>query len=86
MEPQTAVQTVPEDRTRDLGPLTILVVRIRGGWANIFIDEAFKGRAQFTLPDTLAPGKHTLQLVLGDANHIPHDPPVTSQVIEIRVE
>lgn len=34
----------------------------------------------------LPPGKHTLQLVLGDANHIPHDPPVTSAVIEIWVE
>lgn len=34
----------------------------------------------------LEPGKHTLQLVLGDANHIPHDPPVTSEIIEITVE
>ena len=34
----------------------------------------------------LAVGKHTLQLVLGDANHIPHDPPVTSEIIEITVE
>ena len=34
----------------------------------------------------LQPGKHTLQLVLGDANHIPHDPPVVSQIIEITVE
>ncbi len=58
----SAVQRVPEDRTRDLGPPAILVVRIRGGWANIFIDDAFKRRAQFTLPDTLAPGKHTISL------------------------
>lgn len=34
----------------------------------------------------LAPGEHTLQLVLGDANHIPHDPPVMSDVITITVE
>jgi hypothetical protein len=34
----------------------------------------------------LAPGKHTLQLVLGDANHIPHQPPIVSQVVEIIVE
>ena len=58
----SAVQTVPDDRTRDLGPPAILVVRIRGGWANIFIDDAFKRRAQFTLPDTLAPGEHTISL------------------------
>jgi hypothetical protein len=34
----------------------------------------------------LAPGKHTLQLILGDKNHIPHDPPVESQAITINVE
>ena len=34
----------------------------------------------------LPPGEHTLQLVLGDANHIPHDPPVMSERITITVE
>ncbi|WP_093811040.1 DUF4399 domain-containing protein [Stappia sp. ES.058] len=34
----------------------------------------------------LAPGSHTLQLVLGDHNHIPHQPPVMSDVITITVE
>lgn len=34
----------------------------------------------------LPPGEHTLQLVLGDANHVPHEPPVKSSVITIRVE
>ena len=34
----------------------------------------------------LAPGKHTLQLVLGDLNHVPHDKPVVSEVIMITVE
>ncbi|KAB7742584.1 DUF4399 domain-containing protein [Parvibaculum sedimenti] len=33
----------------------------------------------------LAPGKHTLQLVMGDANHVPHNPPVTSEKITITV-
>jgi hypothetical protein len=33
----------------------------------------------------LAPGEHTLQLVLGDMNHVPHSPPVTSEVITITV-
>jgi hypothetical protein len=33
----------------------------------------------------LAPGTHTLQLLIGDADHIPHDPPVTSKKITIRV-
>ncbi|MCB1233479.1 MAG: DUF4399 domain-containing protein [Verrucomicrobiae bacterium] len=35
---------------------------------------------------TLAPGKHTLQLVLGDHNHVPHDPPVVSEVITVTVQ
>ena len=35
---------------------------------------------------TLAPGKHTLQLILGDHNHIPHNPLVASDVITITVK
>jgi hypothetical protein len=35
---------------------------------------------------TLAPGEHTLQLILGDHLHIPHDPPVTSEPITITVK
>jgi len=34
----------------------------------------------------LPPGKHTLQLLLGDHNHIPHDPPVYSKKISITVK
>ncbi|MEM9974326.1 MAG: DUF4399 domain-containing protein [Pseudomonadota bacterium] len=34
----------------------------------------------------LPPGEHTLQLVLGDAGHVPHDPPVVSDVITITIE
>ena len=33
----------------------------------------------------LPPGTYTLQLVLGDALHIPHDPPVRSERITITV-
>ena len=33
----------------------------------------------------LPPGKHTLQLVLGDADHFPFNPPVVSQKITITV-
>ena len=35
---------------------------------------------------TLEPGEHTLQLLLGDHLHIPHDPPVYSEVIRITVQ
>lgn len=34
----------------------------------------------------LAPGSHTLQLVLGDLGHVPHNPPVVSEQITITVE
>lgn len=34
----------------------------------------------------LAPGPHTLQLVMGDHNHVPHDPPVVSEKITITVK
>jgi hypothetical protein len=34
----------------------------------------------------LSPGKHTLQLLMGDHNHVPHDPPVMSEKITIEVE
>jgi hypothetical protein len=33
----------------------------------------------------LPPGRHTLQLLMGDADHVPHDPPVTSKKITITV-
>ncbi len=35
---------------------------------------------------TLEPGEHTLQMLLGDHLHIPHDPPLMSDVITINVE
>jgi hypothetical protein len=33
----------------------------------------------------LPPGKHTLQLVLGDANHYPFSPPVVSKIITVKI-
>lgn len=42
------------------------------------------GQTETTL--TLPAGKHTLQLVLGDHNHIPHNPPIVSDVITITVK
>ena len=33
----------------------------------------------------LPPGKHTLQLLMGDADHIPHDPPLMSKVVTVTV-
>jgi hypothetical protein len=44
------------------------------------------GQAQTTAEITLAPGQHTLQLLLGDSNHVPHNPPVFSPPITITVQ
>lgn len=41
------------------------------------------GQTEITLG--LEPGSHTLQLLLGDQNHVPHTPPVMSEVITITV-
>lgn len=44
----------------------------------------FGGGQTETMLD-LAPGTHTLQMVLGDMFHVPHNPPVVSDVITITV-
>ena len=44
------------------------------------------GGGQTETTVTLAPGKHTLQLVLGDYKHQPHNPPVVSETITITVK
>lgn len=42
------------------------------------------GQTQTTVE--LAPGSHTLQLILGDHDHVPHDPLVVSKKITITVQ
>ena len=44
------------------------------------------GKGQTEASIELKPGPHTLQLVLGDQNHVPHNPPVISEVITITVK
>ena len=46
--------------------------------------EGFLANLAETLPEILR--VDTLQLVLGDQNHIPHNPPIVSEVITITVE
>jgi hypothetical protein len=41
------------------------------------------GETEVTLE--LAPGPHTLQLVLGDKDHVPHAPPLVSEKVSITV-
>ena len=44
------------------------------------------GMGQTEVELSLSPGKHTLQLMLGDHMHIPHDPPIVSDRITVIVE
>ncbi|MFZ6045878.1 DUF4399 domain-containing protein [Pseudomonas sp. CR3202] len=44
------------------------------------------GKGQTETEVTLPPGKHTLQLLVGDKNHVPLDPPVVSDQITITVK
>ncbi len=44
------------------------------------------GAGQTETEVELTPGEHTLQLLLGDFSHIPHEPPVSSSRITITVK
>lgn len=44
------------------------------------------GKAQTQAEVKLAPGKHTLQLELGDSGHMPFDPPIVSKKITVNVK
>ncbi|AOE63289.1 DUF4399 domain-containing protein [Pseudomonas corrugata] len=44
------------------------------------------GKAQTEATIKLAPGKHTLQLELGDFSHVPFDPPIVSEKITVNVK
>jgi hypothetical protein len=44
------------------------------------------GKAQTQAEIKLAPGKHTLQLELGDSGHMPFDPPIVSKKITVTVK
>ena len=43
-----------------------------------------RGQTEATVE--LGKGKHTLQIVMGDYSHIPHNPPVMSERISVKVE
>jgi hypothetical protein len=44
------------------------------------------GKGQTETELSLPPGQHSLQLLMGDKNHIPHQPPVLSEKITITVK
>ncbi len=44
------------------------------------------GKAQTETELTLPPGEHTLQLILGNYAHVPHDNPVISEQITVTVK
>lgn len=44
------------------------------------------GAGQSEVMLELPPGRHTLQLVMGDHDHVPHDPPLVSRRVTIYVK
>lgn len=67
------INTDPATLNMDEGlPATDTVVHFGGGQTQVTKD--------------LPAGTHTLQLLLGDWTHVPHDPPIMSEVITITVE
>jgi Domain of unknown function (DUF4399) len=55
---------------------------------NIIKDEQHLhfGKGQTEAEVTLPPGKHTLQMVFGDKDHIPHNPVLATKVITVTVQ
>lgn len=86
--------------TRNFGVAPAGTIQSRTGHHHLLIDVALppldqpipndKNHLHYGLGQTetfvdLPPGTHTLQLLMGDNDHIPHDPPVMSRKITIHV-
>lgn len=86
--------------TRNFGVAPAGTTKTNTGHHHLLIDTALppmdqpipndKNHLHFGLGQTettidLPPGTHTLQLLMGDAEHVPHDPPVMSKKITIHV-
>jgi len=52
------------------------------GWADVSV----AGHISAAPAPELPAGRHTLQIMLGDASHVPFDPPVQSAVITVNVK
>ncbi len=42
------------------------------------VDKLGSGHHHLLLDVDLPPGQHTLRLLMGDEDHVPHDPPISS--------
>ncbi|TCZ63340.1 DUF4399 domain-containing protein [Roseicella aquatilis] len=86
--------------TRNFGVAPAGVIKANTGHHHIIIDAPLppldqpipndRNHLHFGLGQTetmldLSPGTHTLQLLMGDADHVPHDPPVMSKRITVTV-
>lgn len=86
--------------TRNFGVAPAGTIKANTGHHHLLIDAALppldqpipndKNHLHFGLGQTetvidLPPGTHTLQLLMADADHVPHDPPVMSRRITIHI-
>jgi hypothetical protein len=87
--------------TRNFGVAPAGVTKANTGHHHLLIDTALppldepipndKNHLHFGAGQTetyieLPPGTHTLQIIMGDADHVPHDPPLVSKKITVRVQ
>ena len=87
--------------TRNFGVAPAGVTKANTGHHHLLIDSALPpldepipndkqhlhfGAGQTETYIELPPGTHTLQIMMGDADHVPHDPPLVSKKITVRVQ
>ena len=79
----------PRVRTAPIRAITISIIDAPTPPLNAEIPNDFQhlhfGAGQTEAEVSLTPGEHTLQLVFGDRNHVPHSPPVVSPRIKVKV-
>ena len=72
------------DESEDTGAFTADELAYAYEFSDLYMAGDF-GKGQTETQLTLPTGKHTLQLLFADLNHIPHQPPVISKKITISV-
>ena len=70
---------------REIRLAQVVIKIVAGGVERDRFFQGHFGAGQTETEITLKPGTHTLQLLMGDKDHIPHTPPVMSPLTRVRV-
>ncbi len=78
---------MPADGMRVGSPVTVCFGLVGMGVSPAGVENQNTGHHHLLIDVAeLPPGARTLQLVLGDHDHVPHDPPIVSERITITVD